>query len=261
MSVCVSELPLHISGRVRVCVHPLLPSSLSLSLQNKGLSPVIVHRRAPNPSLPDSPLFLPLTSLSVSPTSIQQQLARSYGVTQLPPVFSLFLWPSRFAPAVTSSDTLTQAARKNVTNEAAQQMENTVAQNKLVALQQNSIKYWGQQSMMITEARTAVTEGTAWSGWSWVCLGTWICHISSFAELQCYITREREREAVSLDERLSIADLGFNLFLKQGFSSQGKFTSNAFNSGPQSWNVTKNRAHNTVLMHLDHISNIAGTQF
>lgn len=29
--------------------------------------------------------------------------------------------------------------------------------------------------------------------WVCVCVGTWICHISSFAKLQCYITRERER--------------------------------------------------------------------
>lgn len=42
---------------------------------------------------------------------------------------------------------------------------------------------------LITERVCASVRACAF-----VCVGTWICHISSFAELQCYIRGERKRE-------------------------------------------------------------------
>lgn len=49
----------------------------------------------------------------------------------------------------------------------------------------NNDEQQGQQSQKVQ--RDLVDQ------WVSVCVGTWICHISSFAELQCYITRERAK--------------------------------------------------------------------
>lgn len=106
MSSLFTSLPEH------VCVHPLLPPSLSLALSAEGIvTSHIVCRRAPDPSLSHSPLFLSLTSLPVSPTSIQQQLARSHGVTQLPLSVSLFPLSLPFSSCLTPNNT--QAEWKN----------------------------------------------------------------------------------------------------------------------------------------------------
>lgn len=94
--VCVCESSLFTSLPVHVFIHPLLPTSLPLSL----CRPRDCHQSHCVPPLPllFSPLLLALTSLFVSPNSIQQQLVRSHGCnpatspSHSSPVPSFFVW-------------------------------------------------------------------------------------------------------------------------------------------------------------------------
>lgn len=81
--VCVSvtESSLLTSLTEHVCVHPLLHPPL----QNKGFSPVTMCAGGlPAPLSIILPGFQPSPPLSVSPTTIQQQLARSHGIARQP---------------------------------------------------------------------------------------------------------------------------------------------------------------------------------
>lgn len=92
MSSLLTSLTEHVCSSP--VAHPPLPAEQGIVTSH------IVCRRTSNPSLHYSPVFLPFTSLPVSPTSIQQQLARSHGhMAQLPLPVSFFLSPFSFAPA------------------------------------------------------------------------------------------------------------------------------------------------------------------
>lgn len=201
--VRVCELPLHISARA--CVYSSPAPYLPLSF----CRPRDCHQSHCVPPLPllFSPLLLALTSLFVSPNSIQQQLVRSHGCNPATspspssPVPSFFVcgiqfhthrqwnkWQNNMGYNVGCIPVDGKRVAKIQSHHIRVTVFNKIPRAAVINVGINNDD--SNKDNNHNQVQRDLVDQWVWVS---VCVGTWICHISSFAELQCYITRERAK--------------------------------------------------------------------